>query len=236
MNGIIDLGIYSPDQKKGRKPPMYETFEKLPESKRQQILQVCIEEFVLNGYVNTSTNTIVSRLGISKGVLFLYFKNKKNLYLYIVEYLSKLLTDEYLREFGGKPIVTIEVFDDLGEFYKRLLRDKPEQVLFMLEAFLKAPEEIREDVETRHSLAHNYVLQYLNKADFREEVEIQLVVDLMHMISYHLGHLIFEEYINKNIAKTGKEGLWKSIDYFAEIFGKYMDILKYGVYKRTQIT
>ena len=198
---------------------MYETFEKLPESKRQQILQVCIEEFVQNGYKHASTNTIVNRLGISKGILFLYFKNKKNLYLYIVEYLSKIMTDEYLKRFGGGPIVMVDVFDNLGEFYMKLLHDKPEQVLFMLEAFLKAPEEIEEEVEERHSHAHNYVFQYLNKADFREEVEVQLVVDLMHMVSYHVGQLIFEEYKNKNIAKAGKEELGKSIDYFAEVFG-----------------
>jgi Transcriptional regulator len=213
---------------------MYETFEKLPEGKKQQILCVCIEEFVLNGYANTSTNTIVNRLGISKGVLFLYFKSKKNLYLYIVEYLSKLLTDEYLREFKEEPIFSVDVFDNLGEFYKRMLRDRPEQILFMLEAFLKAPEELKEEVERRHSLAHSYVFQYLKRADFREDVDIQLVVDLMHMISYRLGHMIFEEYINRNIAETGKEDLWDSIEYFAEIFSKYMDIIKYGVFRRNE--
>ncbi|HWQ80520.1 MAG TPA: TetR/AcrR family transcriptional regulator, partial [Anaerovoracaceae bacterium] len=65
------------------------TFEKLSESRQEQILQVCMEEFIEKGYDNASTNTIVKRLGISKGLLFLYFKNKKNLYLYIVERLSK---------------------------------------------------------------------------------------------------------------------------------------------------
>lgn len=210
---------------------MYETFEKLSESKRQQILQVCIEEFVENGYKNASTNTMVKRLGISKGVLFLYFNSKKNLYLYLVEYLTKVLAEEYLIKFGSGPVI-INVFDNLGEFYKTLLQNKPEMILFMLDAFLKTPDDMKEEVDERHNRAHDYVYQYLKEAGFREGVDIQLVVDLVHMVSYHLGKLIFEEYKIKKVSESGKEELEKTIDCFAEIFGKYMDILKYGVFER----
>jgi AcrR family transcriptional regulator len=207
---------------------MFETFEKLPESRRQEILQICIEEFVENGYKNASTNTIVKRLGISKGLLFLYFSSKKNLYLYLVEYLSKVLTEEYLIQFGSGPVL-VDVFDNLGEFYKSLLKNKPERILFILEAFLKTPEGLKEEVEASHSRAHDYVHQYLENAGFREGVDIQLVVDLMHMISGCVGQLIFEEYRNKDISGKGREEFERKIGYFEELFGKYMDILKYGV-------
>lgn len=207
---------------------MFETFEKLPESKRQQILQVCIEEFVENGYKNASTNTIVNRLGISKGVLFLYFKNKKSLYLYLVEYISKILTEVYLNKFRDG-LATVDVFDNIGEFYKTELQAHPELLLFMLDAFLNAPDELRGEVEESHERAHDYVLHYLSNSRFREGVDVRLLVNLIHMISYHLGQLIFEEYKNKKIDKSDKLEIEHNIDHFAEIFGKYMDILKYGV-------
>lgn len=210
---------------------MYETFEKLPDSRRQQILQVCIEEFAENGYKNASTNTMVNRLGISKGLLFLYFSSKRNLYLYLVEYLTKVMTQDYLRQFGSEPVI-LDIFDNLGEFYKSVLQDKPEYLLFMLDAFLKTPDEIQDEVEESHSKAHTYAFQYLKGASFREGVDVALVVDLVHMISYRLGQLVFEEYKNIDISKSGNEELENRIDYFAELFGKYMDILKYGVFKR----
>lgn len=210
---------------------MYETFEKLPESRKQQILQVCIEEFAENGYKNASTNTMVNRLGISKGLLFLYFSSKKNLYLYLVEYLTKVMTQDYLRQFSSKPIV-LDIFDNLGEFYKGMLKDKPEYLLFMLDAFLKTPDDLKGEVEESHSKAHTYAFQYLRGGSFRAGVEVELVVDLVHMISYRLGQMVFEEYKNMDVSESGKEELEERIDYFAELFGKYMDILKYGVFER----
>ena len=48
------------------------------EEKKQKIYQAALEEFVEHGYQNASTNRITQRAGISKGLLFHYFKNKKN--------------------------------------------------------------------------------------------------------------------------------------------------------------
>jgi len=214
---------------------MFETFEKLPESRREQILQVCMEEFVRHGYINASTNRIVNRLGISKGVLFLYFKNKKSLYLYLVEHVSKLLIDDYFDHFGGGPVMVINVFDHLGEYYKKLLQEKPELILFMLEAFVRAPAEMKEEVEARHSQVHGKAISYLDKAGFREGIDIETVVDLLHIVSYHVGQMIFDKYKDKDICEINREEINRNIDYFEEVFSKYIDILKYGVYEKRPV-
>ncbi|MDP4090251.1 MAG: TetR/AcrR family transcriptional regulator, partial [Bacillota bacterium] len=78
---------------------MHTAFEKLPEEKREAIIAICIEEFANNGYENTSTDVITSRAGISKGILFHYFKSKKNLYLYIMNYVVSFITDRAMEEF-----------------------------------------------------------------------------------------------------------------------------------------
>lgn len=66
-----------------------EAFKKLSEEKQELILKVCIEEFAKNGYDHTSTDVLTSKAGISKGILFHYFKSKKNLYLYIVKTITE---------------------------------------------------------------------------------------------------------------------------------------------------
>lgn len=60
------------------------SFEKLPEDRREQILRIAAEAFVRGGYEGASTNEITRRAGISKGILFHYFGNKKELYLYLL--------------------------------------------------------------------------------------------------------------------------------------------------------
>jgi AcrR family transcriptional regulator len=60
-------------------------FYNLAEEKREEIRQVCLDEFIRKGYRNASTNTIVEQLGIAKGSLFYYFDGKEDIYRYLVE-------------------------------------------------------------------------------------------------------------------------------------------------------
>ncbi len=205
---------------------MYETFENLPESKREHILQVCIEEFARNGYKGTSTNTIVKRLGISKGVLFLYFKSKANLYMYIINKLTRFLADEFFEHVAGRGAEGgLDIFDHLGEFYNILLKEKPHILKLMLDAFLNAPEGLNEEIQREHDRVHEEAMSRMNIGDLRQGIDPQRVIDILHMISYYVGQLIYREY-------CGELGNFKkNVDKYVEEFREYVDIIKYGVYK-----
>jgi len=205
---------------------MYETFEKLPESRRKHILEICIEEFAHNGYQNTSTNTIVKRLGISKGLLFLYFKSKKDLYLYLADYLAEVTVDYFFQtseydETKG----SIDIFDNLGGYYKELLQEKPDYMMFMLEAFLGTPVDLRAEVENRHGKAHDHIMEHLNTDGFRKNVDLQAAVNLIHLTTFHIGQMIFKDPIEIGDIKKG-------VDTYLEMFTKCMDIIKHGVYEK----
>jgi AcrR family transcriptional regulator len=62
------------------------TFLNLPEEKKTRILETAIHEFAEKGYGAASINTMVSRLGISKGSIFQYFNNKTSLFYYVFDY------------------------------------------------------------------------------------------------------------------------------------------------------
>ncbi|MEA4848533.1 MAG: TetR/AcrR family transcriptional regulator [Clostridiaceae bacterium] len=216
-SGIIDY-------REGSAIGMYETFENLAESKKEHILQVCIEEFARNGYQNTSTNTIVKRLGISKGVLFLYFKSKKNLFLYITDYLMESLTAEFFKRFStDQQVEFIDIFDLMGELYHMLLREKPHVAMIFMEAVLNTPAELREEVEARHELIHEKVWEKIKINNVRKDVDIQKVMDIMHMVSYYVGRMIFREYGRET------EHFKADADRYIKAFNEYIDIIKYGV-------
>jgi TetR/AcrR family transcriptional regulator len=65
-----------------------QTFFNLPEEKRQQILQVAIEEFSENDYDNVSISRMVARAGIAKGSFYQYFADKEDLYAYLLGLLA----------------------------------------------------------------------------------------------------------------------------------------------------
>lgn len=58
-----------------------ETFERIPEEKRNRILSVAIAEFANRGFTSANTNTIARKAGISVGSLFKYFETKEDFFL-----------------------------------------------------------------------------------------------------------------------------------------------------------
>lgn len=66
--------------------------------KHSQIMTAAAALFAKQGYKKTSVDEIVAAAGISKGLFYHYFKNKKELYLYLydsyVEILSRTIAQE----------------------------------------------------------------------------------------------------------------------------------------------
>ncbi|WP_299452156.1 TetR/AcrR family transcriptional regulator [uncultured Microscilla sp.] len=61
-------------------------FWKLPFAKQNHFIETSIEEFSNQSYENVSVKYISQQIGIAKGTLYKYFENKKDLYLFLVEY------------------------------------------------------------------------------------------------------------------------------------------------------
>ncbi|MGD8563086.1 MAG: TetR family transcriptional regulator [Desulfarculaceae bacterium] len=66
--------------------PVTSTFRNLPADKQQRILEEALTQFSEQGYSRTSLNNLVARLGISKGSIFQYFKDKSGLFHQVFEY------------------------------------------------------------------------------------------------------------------------------------------------------
>lgn len=64
-----------------------QTFLNLPEQRRQEIIDVAIEEFALYEYDKASLSAIVKKSGVAKGSFYRYFESKKELYVYLIDYL-----------------------------------------------------------------------------------------------------------------------------------------------------
>ena len=64
---------------------MNEKFFSLPEEKQKAILNAGYRVFSRNSYKKSPMSEIASAAGISKSLLFYYFHNKKELYLFLWE-------------------------------------------------------------------------------------------------------------------------------------------------------
>ncbi len=62
--------------------------------KLERIINSALEEFSKNDYEKASTNNIVKNAGVSRGLLYHYFKNKEELFNFVIKHLVETTFDE----------------------------------------------------------------------------------------------------------------------------------------------
>lgn len=77
---------------------MNERFFSLPAEKQQAIINAGYRVFSQNSYKNSPMSEIAEAAGISKSLLFYYFRNKKELYLFLWEKCAEI-TIEFLTRY-----------------------------------------------------------------------------------------------------------------------------------------
>jgi len=82
---------------------------------KDKLISVALEQFSDKGYVKASINDILNEAGISKGTFYYHFKNKEDLYLYLVG----VLITEKKRYFSQK--VMVKAYEDNDIFSLLLL-------------------------------------------------------------------------------------------------------------------
>lgn len=121
---------------------MNEKFYSLPEAKQQAIINAGFRVFSRNSYKNSPMSEIAADAGISKSLLFYYFKNKKELYLFLWEKCAEV-TVKALAEYGC--YAGDGLFESMDKGLKAkiaLMRKYPDMAFFSLKAFYEKDPEI----------------------------------------------------------------------------------------------
>ena len=73
-------------------------FLKQDDQRKDRILEAALIEFSDKGYKKASTNTIVREAGVSKGLLFHYYKSKRDLYILLFNHATTVIEEEIYAE------------------------------------------------------------------------------------------------------------------------------------------
>ncbi|WP_374720092.1 TetR/AcrR family transcriptional regulator [Parageobacillus toebii] len=216
---------------------LYSAFEKQPQEKKDLIIKVAIEEFVKNGYEKASTDVITRRAGISKGILFHYFKSKKNLYLYLVNYVKDFLTEIAMEEF--KKIQSDDFFERIEEIVllkQKLTVQYLQETQFITDAFINPPVAVRKEMEEiikkyyetyqgDFLLEHVYIKDLIQTEKLREDISADMVIRMTMFIAEQLSNKYMSLYKNKQI------DIINMTESVIRELNDYLKIVKYGIYK-----
>lgn len=166
---------------------MNDKFYSLPQEKQIRILNAGFRVFSKNSYKKSPMNEIADEAGISKSLLFFYFKNKKEFYLFLMK-TAEELTMKYLMESG-----CYEESDIFEMMYKGLLAKAkmmklyPDISSFAIKAYYEDDEDVKNElqkiIEPYRKLSTNKTLPPLNPEDYKDGLDLTLMYQNMYLVS-----------------------------------------------------
>ncbi|MDY5949375.1 MAG: TetR/AcrR family transcriptional regulator [Oscillospiraceae bacterium] len=163
---------------------MNEKFFALPKEKQQAIINAGYKVFSKNSYKKSPVSEIADAAGISKSLLFHYFRNKLELYIFLWDKCAEI-TLEYLTEFN-----CYEQKDLFESMYRgmqaklRLMKEYPDMGGFVLKAFYeKEPEvcsAVQESYKRYFNLKANRTLINLDPEQFIPGLDIKMMYKDMY--------------------------------------------------------
>jgi AcrR family transcriptional regulator len=199
-----------------------ENFLSLPEDKQRTIRNSALKVFGENGYKKASVKDIADEADISKSMVFHYFGTKKDLYLYLVDYCSKVLTGPLSSIQKDLPRDYFERMKVATEKQMGVLKDEPFFLKFLTSMLSESDPEISEELQTYRDYAatfqSNYALDDIDFSKFKEDVDLKVVLRMMVWMA---------EGFSRNVSLESEEALDKYIDQFNEA----VELLRSNLYK-----
>ena len=131
-------------------------FFSLPNEKQQAILNSGYRVFSRNSYKNSPMSQIAAEAGISKSLLFHYFRNKKELYLFLWEKCAEM-TIRVLTEYGCYEQAGLFESIERGMRAKmEIIRRHPDMTNFTIRAFYEKDTEICAAVQESYHRHFNF--------------------------------------------------------------------------------
>lgn len=166
---------------------MNERFFTLPEEKQQAILNAGYRVFSQNSYKNSPMSEIADGAGISKSLLFHYFRNKKELYMFLWDKCAEI-TIEFLTKYncyGQKNL--FESMERGMRAKMEIMRRYPDMARFTIKAFYEKDPEIFSAVQESYRkyfrLKADRTLLNLNPEQFIPGLDIQMMYREMYWAS-----------------------------------------------------
>lgn len=198
---------------------MNEKFFSLPKEKQQAILNAGYRVFSQNSYKHSPMSEIAAEAGISKSLLFHYFHNKRELYLFLWDQCARI-TIEYLTKSGCYEQRGLFESMERGMRAKlEIIRLYPDMANFTIKAFYETDADISAAVQESY---HRYFNLKADKARVNMSPE-QFIPGLDIPMMYREMYLASEGYLwemvqrgNVDMAQMERDfsrlmEFWKSI-------------------------
>lgn len=186
-----------------------------------------MKEFARNGFEKASTNEIIQEARISKGSLFVYFHSKKELYLFLLEYVAGVIARIY-DEVDMNETDLFNRLRDIGLAKLKIYRKYPYAFLFLKAVANEDATEVKTEIDhTGQSLigeGFGKIYDHIDLTKFRDDIDIRKTINIINWVML-------------NFAEQQMNDIDSIEDYNMEQFAEwdnYAAIMKRCFYKKTE--
>lgn len=195
---------------------MNQKFFNLSEEKQKAIIDAGYRVFSENKYNKSPMSEISAEAGISKSLLFHYFTNKKEFYLYLYDYGTNLILDVVNKERVFTETDFFKLYLQGAKCKLGVFKKHPNLFSFMVRAYYEDNIEVATDIEQRNSSITQFrddnFLRNLDKSKFKDGVDIE---KLFNMINWCAEGYMKEKLKNQPLDLNDiEEGYIKMLDFF----------------------
>lgn len=183
--GLIKMEIIEKVNNKGWSTMIKENNTNVPgteDSKRISILNAAMAEFC-NGYEKASTDAIVKSAGVSKGLLYHYFRSKKDLFSYAYDYAMKTVMAEFYNLINLDERDILERWRQIALLKMDLMKKHPMIFSFVARASFPDSEDVKNDIiEQQNKLTQDVypkLFYDIDRSLFREDIDVDTAISVI---------------------------------------------------------
>lgn len=187
-----------------------QTFLNLKQTRQDEILMVCFQEFAIKRYQSVSLSDIIKKLGLAKGSFYRYFVSKKKLYAYLIQNATERRLSK-LDQLVADP--NVDFFDLIeANFMDKIQFDIEQPIIggFLYQIMLEKDES---EVSEIIGALFQTIIQQTSQLIMLPKYNVQLLSVDPEMLAFQIFHtqLWLYDYVafkhNLNIESNIKQGL-----------------------------
>lgn len=159
------------------------------DKRKEEILDKALDVFVDEGYKDTTFQKIAERCGITRTILYLYFKNKKEIFSACIKRFMGKMEAEIIATAGARDLPAAERLLRIGMMVVDICEKESRMLTVILDYLMKLktaggdPDERvrRRTIRMRHILS-TILIEGKKKGEFGKHVSVKAASDLFYAL------------------------------------------------------
>lgn len=201
---------------------MFSKFLNLDMEKQYRILNAAMKEFAQKGFEKASTNEIVKEADISKGLLFHYFKDKKNLFLFLYDHCIDVSTNEFYKKINLDEKDFFIRLNQMCIIKFELLNKYPEMFRFIETAYMETSKSVKKELDERKEklikINSIKVFEGFDLSKFKEDIDVKKAINVMIWTFQGLGDEALKKAKLLSLDKPDYSEVFAEADIYIDMF------------------